>query len=216
VAAGLTVKVPPVTAKVLLLPSDPVTVTAVAFVAATVNVEEAPAAIEVGLAVMVTVGAVDEPPTVTVAVAVAGVLPDAPFAVAVYVVVLAGVTLSVPPVAAIVLLEPSDPVTVTLVAFVAVTVNVEEAPAAIDVGLAMIVTVGAVDPGPTEPQPASTRSNEKVAASGERIERKGRETRTLIMGCDLPVSGERQGLGFKTKKTFETGRSAAARGTQSM
>jgi hypothetical protein len=58
-------------------------VTVVAFVAATVNVEEPPAAIDVGLAVMVTVGAVDAPPTVTVAVAVAGVVPDAPFAVAV-------------------------------------------------------------------------------------------------------------------------------------
>ena len=100
-------------------------------------------------------------------------------------------------------------------AFVAATVYVEEAPAAIDVGLAVIVTVGAVDPGPTEPQPASTRSNEKVAASGERIERKGRETRTLIMVVTFLCSGERQGLGFKTKKACETGRSAAARGTQS-
>ena len=116
-----------------------------------------------------------------------------------------GVTLSVPPVAAIVLLEPSDPVTVTLVAFVAVTVNVEEAPAAIDVGLAVIVTVGAVDPGPTEPQPASTRSNEKVAASGERIERKGRETRTLIMVVTFLCSGERQGLGSKLKRLAKRG-----------
>ena len=111
---------------------------------------------------------------------------------------------------------PSDPVTVTVVAFVAATVNVEEAPAVIDVGLAVIVTVGAVvSPGPTEPHPASTRSNEKVAASGERIERKGRETRTLIMVVTFLYSGERQGLGFKTKKACETGRSAAARGTQS-
>jgi hypothetical protein len=57
-------------------------VTVVAFVAATVNVDEPPAAIDVGLAVMVTVGAAAAP-TVTVAVAVADVLPDAPFAVAV-------------------------------------------------------------------------------------------------------------------------------------
>jgi hypothetical protein len=58
-----------------------------------------------------------------------------------------GVTGSVPPVVAIVLLLPSDPVTVTLVAFVAVTVNVEVAPAAIDVGLAVMLTVGSVVPG---------------------------------------------------------------------
>jgi hypothetical protein len=52
-------------------------VTVVALVAATVNVDVAPAAIEVGFAVMVTVG----PPTVTVAVAV--VFPPDPLAVAV-------------------------------------------------------------------------------------------------------------------------------------
>jgi hypothetical protein len=78
---------------------------------------------------------------------------------------------------------------------VAATVNVEEPPAAIDVGLAVIVTVGAVVPGPMEPHPASTRSNEKVAASGERMKRKGRETRTLIMVVTFLCSGERQGLG---------------------
>jgi hypothetical protein len=52
----------------------------VALVAVTVKVDEAPAAIDVGLATMVTVGAVPEP-TVTVAVAVA--LPPDPAAVAV-------------------------------------------------------------------------------------------------------------------------------------
>jgi hypothetical protein len=39
-------------------------------------------------------------------------------------------------------LLPSDPLTVTLVAFAAVTVNVEEPPAAIDAGLAVMLTVG--------------------------------------------------------------------------
>jgi len=69
----------------------------VAFVAVTVNVDEAPAAIEVGLAVMVT--AVPElADTVTVAVAVA--FPPIPAAVAVYFVVALGVTDCVPPVAA--------------------------------------------------------------------------------------------------------------------
>jgi hypothetical protein len=55
-----------------------VTVTPVALVAATVKVDELPATIEVGLAVMPTVGGVA---TVTVAVAV--ILPPAPVAVAV-------------------------------------------------------------------------------------------------------------------------------------
>jgi hypothetical protein len=52
----------------------------VALVAVTVNVDEPPVAIEVGLAAMVTVGAVPEP-TVIVAVAVA--LPPDPVAAAV-------------------------------------------------------------------------------------------------------------------------------------
>jgi hypothetical protein len=87
--------VPPVAAKVLLLPSVPVTTTPVAFVAAIVKVELLPTVMVVGLAAMVTVGTVPEP-TVTMAVAVA--LPPAPVAVAVYVVVALGLTLCVPPV----------------------------------------------------------------------------------------------------------------------
>jgi hypothetical protein len=71
--------------------------TVVEFVAVTVKVDEAPGAIEAGLAVMVTVGAV-LPVTVTVATAV--VLPPMPAAVAVYVVVALGVTDCVPPGAA--------------------------------------------------------------------------------------------------------------------
>jgi hypothetical protein len=39
---------------------------------------------------------------------------------------------------------PSDPVTVTLVALVADTVNVDELPAVIIVGLEVMLTVGAV------------------------------------------------------------------------
>jgi hypothetical protein len=72
---------------------------------------------------------------------------------------------------------------VTLVAPVAVTVNVEDCPAVIDAGVAVIVTTGATDvsPGPTEPHPASSRSIEKVIARGERIERKGRQARTFFM-----------------------------------
>jgi hypothetical protein len=56
------------------------------------------------------------------------------------------------------------------VAFVAATVNVEEAPAAIEVGLAVMVTVGASEPGCTEPHPASSKSDDKVTANIERIE----------------------------------------------
>ncbi len=74
----------------------PVTVTEVAFVAATVKVEEFPAVIVLGLAVMLTVGA-GAPGGVTVTTVVAVVLPPAPVAVAVYVVVAAGLTAWVPP-----------------------------------------------------------------------------------------------------------------------
>jgi hypothetical protein len=77
------------------LPSFPAIVTAVAFVALTLRIEDPPETTEVGFAEMVTVGAgVDCGTTVTVAVAVA--LPDAPVAVAVYVVVTAGDTVCVP------------------------------------------------------------------------------------------------------------------------
>jgi hypothetical protein len=61
--------------------SVPVIVTVVAFVAVTVRIDEAPATIEVGLAVIATVGAPLTPAPVTTAVAV--VVPPAPVAVAV-------------------------------------------------------------------------------------------------------------------------------------
>jgi hypothetical protein len=79
-----------------VVPSDPLTVTEVAFVAATVRVDEPPAVIEPGFAVIVTVGGaggVD----VMVTVAVADAVPPAPVAVAVYVVVAFGLADSVPP-----------------------------------------------------------------------------------------------------------------------
>ena len=82
--------------------------------------------------------------------------------------VLAGFTASVPPVTAIVLLLPSEPVTVTVVAFVAATVSVDVPPAAIEVGFAVMVTVGVSEPGPTEPQPVTSRSDDKVTANNER------------------------------------------------
>jgi hypothetical protein len=88
-----------------------------------------------------------------------------------------------------VLLLPSEPVTVTPVSFVAVTVNVDEPPAATVVGLAVMVTVAAVVPAPTEPHPATSRNGEQIIAIAmsdsierNRETRRGRETRTFTMG----------------------------------
>jgi hypothetical protein len=64
------------------LPSVPVNVTCVAFVAVTVKTDEFPETIDVGLAMMVTVGAGLEA-AVTVTVAVAEAFPPAPVAAAV-------------------------------------------------------------------------------------------------------------------------------------
>jgi len=63
-----------------VLPSLPVTVTWVAFVAVTVKIEELPAEIETGFAVMLTVGGGFG---VTVTVVLADVFPPAPVAAAV-------------------------------------------------------------------------------------------------------------------------------------
>ena len=97
-----------------------------------------------------------------------------------------------PPAAGMVLLLPSDPVTVTPVAFVAVTVNVDEAPAATVVGLAVMVTVAAaVVPlaVPAEPHPATSRNGEQIItiAMSDSIERnretrRWRERHTFTMG----------------------------------
>ena len=81
--------------------------------------------------------------------------------------VVVGFTVSVPPVAVRVWVLPS-PVMVTVVAFVAATVKVEDCPAVMEVGLAVIVTVGVSVPGCTEPQPVTSRSDEKVTANSER------------------------------------------------
>ena len=54
--------VPPLPGRVKLLPSDPVTAIAVAFVAATVSVEAVPGVTDAGFAEIVTVGAGCEPP----------------------------------------------------------------------------------------------------------------------------------------------------------
>jgi hypothetical protein len=84
---------------------------------------------------------------------------------------------------------PSEPVTVTPVALVALTVRVDEAPGAIEVGLAVIVTVAV--PALTVPQPVTSRSNDNVIAIGNRIKRRTRGTRTCTMGLSFLFSGER-------------------------
>ena len=122
------------------MPSFPVTATPVALVAATVNVDELPDVIVVGFAMMVTVGAEID---VTVTTAVAEIVPPAPVAAAVYVVVAVGLTAWVPPLDCKVYSLPSLPVSLTWVAFAAITVKVDELPAVIEAGLAVMVTVGA-------------------------------------------------------------------------
>src|SRR5437588_4956659 len=85
-------------------------------------------------------------PTVTVAAAEAEP-PLEPVAVAVYVVVCVGETLTVPPVLAMAMLLLSTLlVTVTWLAFCAVTVSVELCPEEICAGLALMVTVGGGGP----------------------------------------------------------------------
>jgi hypothetical protein len=105
-----------------------------------VRIEEAPAVIAVGLAEIVTfAGGFADTVTVTVAVAV----PPAPVAVAVYVVVAAGLTACVPPVVGRLYELPSEPVTVTCVALVALIERVDEFPDPIVAGLAEMLIVGA-------------------------------------------------------------------------
>lgn len=58
----------------------------------------------------------------------------------------AGVTVTVPPDAARLYVEPSEPETLTEAAFEAATVNVSELPGVIELCAAVIETVGAVPP----------------------------------------------------------------------
>jgi hypothetical protein len=160
VAVGFTVWVPPVMPRVKVVLSDPEMVTAVAFVATTVRVEEAPGATEVGFAEIVTVAAAAAV-TVSLTDAVAGVVPAPPVAVAVYVAVAEGVTDCDPPALGIEYVLPSDPVITTLAALAAVTFSTDDAPAATELGVAVRATVGAAvlvpDAVMVVPQPASER-----------------------------------------------------------
>src|SRR5487761_1953575 len=80
----------------------------------------------------------------TVTVAVPTLVPEAPVAVAVYVVVAVGETDCVPPVGLSVYELPSVPVTVTWVELTALTVSVDASPDWIDGGFATMVTIGVV------------------------------------------------------------------------
>ena len=97
-----------------------------------------------------------------------------------------GLTACVPPVGCRLYVLPSDPVTITCVAFVAVTVRVDELPDAIDVGLAFIPTMGAVGGAPelplkAVPQPVNNRHSERLdnAVVSKRIRERNEATRTF-------------------------------------
>ena len=134
VAVGATLCVP-LTALVPVQP--PEAVHAVALVLLQVSVEDAPDVIDRGDADKVTVGA---GAAVTVTVVCCEADPPAPVQVSAYVVVVAGVTASVP-LTALLPVHPLD--AVHDVALVDDQVSVEVAPAMIDVGEAAMVTVGA-------------------------------------------------------------------------
>ena len=115
------------------------TVTCVALVAATVNVDEDSALMVAGLALIVTVGAGC---TFTVMVAVAlAVAPLLAVATAVYVVVALGLTACVPPASGRLYVVPSVPVTVTCVALIAIWECRGREPAGM-AGLATMLTTG--------------------------------------------------------------------------
>ena len=124
-------------ARAPLQPPD--AVQAVALVEDQVNVDAAPLATLVGLAVSVTVGVLGAGVTVTVADALA--LPPAPVQLSAKAVVALNAPVEAEPAMARAPLQPPDAVQV--VAFVEDQVNVDAAPLATLVGLALIETVGA-------------------------------------------------------------------------
>ena len=129
------------------MPFEPVTFTEAVLVSVTVKVTDCPELMVVELAVIEIVGRLlDE--TVIVVLDDA-LVPDDPVALAVYVVVAEGDTVMVPPEVESVYDEPSEPETLTAVAFEAVTVSVSEVPGAMELLAAVIEIVGAGVPEPT-------------------------------------------------------------------
>ena len=129
------------------MPFEPVTFTDAVLVSVTVKVTDCPELMVVELAVIEIVGRLlDE--TVIVVLDDA-LVPDDPVALAVYVVVAEGDTVMVPPEVESVYDEPSEPETLTAVAFEAVTVSVSDVPGEIELLAAVIEIVGAGVPEPT-------------------------------------------------------------------
>jgi hypothetical protein len=108
------------------------------------------------------------------------------------VVVAVGLTACVPPLGSRVYELPSLPATVTAVALVAVTVKVDESPAATEVGLAAIATAGAGDVLIRLPltHPVVNRESKRPGIAPQRIERRDLGTRTLIMVSSSLFAGQ--------------------------
>jgi hypothetical protein len=134
VAVGLTDLVP----DAVTVPIPWLMETVVAFVLDQVSVDAAPDVIDVGDALSVTVGSGGGALTVTVALAVAD--PAELVAVTVYVVVAVGLTDLVPDAVTVPMLWSIE----TVVAFVLDQVSVDAAPDVMEVGEALIATVGSV------------------------------------------------------------------------
>jgi hypothetical protein len=79
---------------------------------------------------------------------------------------------------------------VTVEAFAAVTVNVEEPPGVTVVGFAVMLTVTVAVPGWTEPHPAASKSKELVItrAMDDNAEPSDRQTRTMIRTSYIQAS----------------------------
>jgi hypothetical protein len=109
-------------------------------------------------------------------------MPPVPTAAAVYKVVAIGLTTWVPPLDWRAYVMPSDPVTVTVVAFTAVTVRVDELPEVIEEGEAEIPKVGPPDVEVAlPPQPANSSGSKRLGIIQERIERRDLHTRVIVM-----------------------------------
>ena len=150
-----------------LAPNDPrpAMLTEVAFVLAQVRTEDAPLAMLAGCAVNLIVGCVDDP-VIVVTVTLEVAVPAGPVAVALYVVVAVGVTITEP-----VAPNVPTPAMLTEVAFVDVHFRVAVEPVVMLVGWALIAIVGCrgfcrdwgVNPeAPEQPKPVASAKNKRT------------------------------------------------------
>jgi hypothetical protein len=103
-----------------------------------------------------------------------------------------GLTFCVPPVGPMLYELPSVPVILTWVEFVAVTVSMDELPAAMEAGEAERVTIGAVvEPVKLVPeQPAMSKKSKAPGNARKTVIGPGQEARNLIMvSPHAPVVG---------------------------